>query len=335
MRAGNLLLLPILLLDCVGDTSTTDAGGNDATTNDVVTPDTGGGDVTKDVTDGGGGDGDAAAASKHLYAVNFTNPSLLVFDMPVSSTSQPTATVTANFKNPSDVEIVPGGLQLLVVDGANNNPGAKVFIFNLPITSASTAVTAFPLDFAAIDGTFDNEGNLWLAGVGNKLEKFTPPFTNASVPSQTITMPTAGLFGINITNADELFVGGNGHLYRMSLPTDAGTYPDGGMDNTKVALPTGIAFNGNTGVLVSNFGSGEVDDFAVPVQSTSTPIAIGTTVLGNPARLRVTNGNVIGVADSKVGIVMLDPPQYNSATTTIPSIDGGAVHDVRGVCFGP
>ena len=328
MRAGTLLLVPILLLDCVGDSTTNDAGGNDATT-DVAT------DASSDVSDGGAGDGDAAAASKHLYAVNFSGTaSLLVFDMPVTSSSQPSVTLTANFKAPSDVELAPGGLQLVVVDGAGG-VGSKVFIFDLPITSQSTAKIAFPIDFDAFDGTFDNEGNLWLAGVGNKIEKFTPPFTNTSTPSQTITMPTPGLFAINITNGDEMFVGGLGHLYRMSLPTDAGTYPDGGMDNTKIAQPTGIAFNGNTAVFVSNFGMGEVDDLAVPVNSNTTPTAVGTTKLAGPARLRFTNGNVLGVADSKVGIVMLDPPQFNSATTTIPAVDGGAVHDVRGICFGP
>jgi len=333
MRKGSVLLLPVLLIGCVGDSSTPD-GGSDATTNDVVTPDTGS-DV---ITDGGSGDGDAAVASKHAYAVNFTAPvSLLVFDMPLTSASQPTVVLPANFKAPSDVEILPGGLQLLVVDGAGNiNNGPKVFIFDLPITAQSTATVAISLDMVAIDGTFDNEGNLWISGAGNKIEKFTPPFTNASVPSQTITMPTANLFGINVTGNDQLFVGGfvvnnPGHLYRIDLPTDAGTY-NGTLDNQKIDQPTGIAFT-NTALFVANFGIGEVDNLGVPIQSTTTPTAVGKTLLGNPARLRFT-GNTLGVADSKVGIVMLDPPAYNTATITIPAGDG-AVHDVRGICFGP
>src|SRR5262245_43149869 len=118
MRKGSVLLLPFLLFHCVSDSITPTDAGSDGTTNDVVAPDTGS-DTGSDVTDGGGGDGDAAAASKHAYAVNFTGTgSLLVFDMPLTSTSTPTVVLTSNFKTPSDVEILPGGLQLMVLDGA-------------------------------------------------------------------------------------------------------------------------------------------------------------------------------------------------------------------------
>ncbi len=321
--------LALFVTHCVGDTSIVpDSGGGDAT-NDIATK-----DVTRDVAnDSGpvdaGGDGDAAAASKHAYAANFSG-AVVAFDMPLTNTSQPTVVLTAGLKSPSDVEIVPGGVQLLVLD-----PGApKVYIYDLPITAQSTAVTAFTLDFAAFDATFDAEGNLWLAGNGNKIEKYTPPFTSTSVASQTVTMPTAGLYGINVTSLDDLFVGGLGHIYKIALPTDAGTY-EGGLDNQNVATPTGIAIS-NQALFVSNFGSGVVDNLATPVQSSTQPTQLGATVLTNPVRLRFTSGGTLGVADAVRGIVMLDSPGYNSATVTVPAQGAdAAVYNLRSVCFGP
>ncbi len=330
MRAGNLLLLPILLLDCVGDsTPVDDAGGNDATTNDVVVADSGG-DAGKDVNDGGASTDADAAANKHVYAASFTGGTLLVFDQPLTSASQPTVVLPANFKTPSDIEILPGGLQLLVVDGT----AMKIFIFDLPVTTTSVATTAFPIDIAGVDSTFDNEGNLWVVGnATTKIEKFTPPFTNTSTPSQTITMPSTGLVGVNVANNDVLHTGGYGHIYKLSLPTDAGTYPNGGVDNTSVAFPTGIAFDNNA-MFVSNLNAGAVEDFGLPLLTNSTATAVGTTVLGNPTRLRLAPNGALGVADAKIGIVMLDSPAFNTAAVIVPAGDA-AVHDIRAICFGP
>ena len=329
-RAGLIgvgVALTALLVHCVGDSSVPDDGGIDATTDTITT------DVTNDVlpTDAGS-DGDADTATKHAYAASF-NGALLVFDMPLASTSQPTVVLTSNFTQPSDVEIVPGGLQLLVVDGAGGN-GPKLFVFDLPITQTSVPKTAVSLDFQAVDGTFDNQGNLWLAGFGNKLEKFTTPLSSGQQPAQTVVMPTGGLFGINVTGSDDLFVGGNGHLYHLSLPSDAGVYPDGGLDNQNVAAPTGIAFT-NSALFISNLSGKVVDDLPAPIQSSTQPTSIGGAFLNQPTRLRFTSNGTLGVADGVRGIVMLDGPAYATANVIVPAVDGGPVTNIRGICFGP
>ncbi|HEY1957963.1 MAG TPA: hypothetical protein VGH28_20220 [Polyangiaceae bacterium] len=312
---------------CVGDSDGPSDGGSDATTDVVVTD-----AATEAAPTDAGGDADADVASKHAYAANFSG-SLLVFDMPLTSASQPTVVLTSNFKQPSDIEIMPGGLQLLVVDGAGGN-GPKLFVFDLPITASSVPVTAVSLDFQAIDASFDTDGNLWLAGFANKLEKLVLPLTTSSQPVQTITMPTGNLFGINVTSSDQLFVGGNGHLYHLTLPTDAGAYPDGGLDNQNIAAPTGIAYT-NQALLISNFSASVVDDLAVPIQSTTVPTPVGGTVLTSPTRLRFAPNGALGVADAVRGIVMLDAPAFNTASVVVPAQDGGAVTDLRGICFGP
>jgi len=319
--------LTALLVQCVGDSSIPDSGGVDATTDTIAT------DVANDVppTDAGS-DSDADTASKHAYAANF-NGALLVFDMPLTSTSQPTVVLTSNFTQPSDIEIIPGGLQLLVVDGAAGN-GPKLFVFDLPITQTSAPKTAVALDFQAIDGTFDNEGNLWVAGFGNKIEKFTMPLSSGQQPAQTVVMPTGPLFGINVTNSDDLFVGGNGHLYRLALPSDAGVYPDGGLDNQKIAAPTGIAFT-NSALFISDLSGKAVDDLPAPIQSTTQPTQVGLTVLNQPTRLRFTSNGTLGVADGVRGIVMLDAPAFATANVIVPAVDGGPVTNIRGICFGP
>ena len=328
MRLGAALasgagFLALFVTHCVGDTSSVpDSGGGDATS-DVASN-----DVSNDTgpTTDAGGDADAATSGKHAYVTSFTG-ALYVYDMPLSAASVPSVILKANFNNPSDAEIVPGGLQLLVVDGA----AKKISIFDLPITQGSVAKTTITIDFDAIDGAFDSAGNFWVGGFGNKVEKFSQPFSNGSTPSQTLTLPTSDAFGLAIQPPNDLmFIGTAGHVYGY-FPPDASA-PTPAVDNTNTAAPTGIALN--NGVFVSNFSSGIVQLYAAPFNSNESPSSIGGSLLAQPTRLKFSGNGSLNVADAQKGIVVLAPPQFTSGFVVAPNPDAG-IGNMRGITFGP
>ena len=312
-------LLASFLTYCVGDSTVVpDAGGNDATT-----------DVSNDVANpiDASSDGDAAATTgKHAYVTSF-NGALYVYDLPLSATSVPSTILKANFNNPSDVEFLPGNTQLLVVDGATK----KISIFDLPITQASVATIAFSIDFVAVDGAFDSAGNFWVGGMGNKIEKFSPPFSNNSTPSETFTIPTNDAFGMAIANNDNMFVGTAGHVYGFVGTPDGGA-PTPPVDNTHSASVTGIALN--NGFFVSNGGGGRIDYYATPFNSNTVPSSIGGSLLQMPTRLKFLANGSLAIADSMKGIVVLAPPQFTSGFTVPPDPDAG-IGDMRAITFGP
>jgi hypothetical protein len=319
---------------CVGDSTSPSDGGDDATASDVSTQ-----DVTQDTTNVDAGSD--ASATSHVYVASFgapSQPALVVFDVPLTSTSQPSAVITANFKSPADVEVLAATSQIVVID-----PGEqKALFFNLPITSASTPAIAIALPFAAFDSAFDSKGNMWVVGTGNVGARYAPPFTASSQPAQTFTIPNAtlGSFAIGFNKLDGVFVGSTAtnqtaHVYGSATPFDAGVLATT-VDNTNVDTPTGIVF-GSTSVFVSDDIHGIIDQFALPFTSAETPTAVGGTVLGAPARLTfAANGNLV-VADAMKGLVVLQAPNLTTALVTIPNQLGDAAtpFSYRSVAIGP
>jgi len=324
MKYGRALLgldagLAGFITHCVGDAPPLQDAGNDATA-DVGTSDV----VTDAPPSDAGQDADAGGNGKHAYVASFSG-AVYVYDTPLSATSTPSVILKANFNTPTDVEIVPGGLQLLVVDGA----AQKISIFDLPLTSTSVAKTTISIDFAAVDGAFDSIGNFWVGGSGTKLEKFAPPFSNTSTPT-TYTLPTANAFGIAINQNDAMFVGTAGHVYGFSAPDASVITPP--VYNTHTATPTGIAIN--NGFFVSNFGSGVVDLYTGTFNAATTPTAVGGSLLSQPTRGKFGANGSFYVADATRGIVVLTPPNFTSGFTVPANADAG-VSNMRGFTFGP
>lgn len=88
--------------------------------------------------------------------------------------------------------------QFLAAASVGNAPGA-VFLFTLPLTSASTPVATLTTGVDSPEGVaFDASGKLYVSNLGNgNVLVFTPPFSSASAPS--LTLPTgANLFCILI-----------------------------------------------------------------------------------------------------------------------------------------
>jgi hypothetical protein len=332
---------------CVGDDSSTTDAGQDATSSDA-SPD-------GPATDGAQDAGPDGNAQSHVYAVSFGTtqpplytPGLLVFDAPLTNSSQPTTIVTSGFTAPTAVARVPTVAQqgtsqeILVVD-----PGAKkVFFFDLPITSTSTPVNTLTLDFAAFDGAFDSNGNLWLVGIVSAVnltgmgERFAPPFAGAA--AQTFTVPNAaeGSYAILVNTLDQLLVTAtpsisSGHVYNFPTPFDAST-PTPLEDNTTVVTPNGILLDITAvKVFVSSFQGGVVDELNAPLITGDIPTALGSGALAYPARMALSTTGDLAVADTTKGLVVLAAPTFTSVSVTVPPQFGDAGYSFRGLTYGP
>jgi hypothetical protein len=350
-RVAAVLVSGVALLRCVGDDSSTTDGGQDATAAEASSE----ASLDGPATDGPQDAGPDGTAPSHVYAVSFGTttapiytPGLLVFDAPLTNSSQPTTILTSGFTAPTAVARVPiiaqqgTSSQILVVDPA----AKKVLFFNLPITPASTPATTLSLDFAAFDGAFDSTGNLWVVGsvstsnLSGMGERFAPPFTVG--PAQTFTVPNAtlGSYAILVNTIDQLLVtatpnGTSGHVYNIPTPFDAST-PTPVEDNTSVVTPNGILLDvAAAKVFVSSFQGNDVDEFAAPLVSSETPTPLGSGSLGFPARMALSAAGDLTVADTTKGLVVLAAPSFTSTSVTISPQIGDAGYSFRGVAYGP
>ena len=110
---------------------------------------------------------------QHLYVGNDNSPGqILQYTLPITSTSTPTVTIAAD------------NVTCLAVDAAGN-----LWIFNAPLTSASTASATFNNGLTVGNGQilFNSAGDLFAATEDTSVNLFTPPLSSASTVSQTIT----------------------------------------------------------------------------------------------------------------------------------------------------
>ncbi len=316
---------------CVGSTVDPTGGGGDA-----------GSDVSADVAvdtgvtvDGGGDTGtDADAgppAPAHVYVTNFANGgpggAVLVFEMPITSSSTPSVVLTKGLQGPSDVAIVPSGKEILVVDRG----ASKLLVFDLPLTASSAPVVTIPLDNAGMDdGHFDTKGNFWVGGLGGVVEKFDAPLTSSSTKSLSLTLPKGNAFAVTLDSSDNLYVGGygNGGIYVYAAPVTAQSTP--AVTNTAYTFPTGLVAHQGT-LFAVNYTPNKLGKFPSPFKNGSTPLALGSVT--SPERITFVGSN-LAVADHTAGLLVFAAPSFTTTSVVIPPSDGG-IQDPRGVAFGP
>lgn len=74
----------------------------------------------------------------------------------------------------------------------------NIYIYTLPLTAAATPAVTINLGTEGPEGcALDASGNLYVGAIGGHILVFSPPFSNSSVPTLTMTTP-AIIFGIAI-----------------------------------------------------------------------------------------------------------------------------------------
>jgi len=101
-------------------------------------------------------------------------------------------TITVPDTNPGLHGLAVSGSQLFVADTRNN----RILVYNLPLggnVPSVTFTTTAPLGL-----TVDTHGNLYITEQGHdKIDVFTPPFSNSSSPARSITSGLSGAFGLS------------------------------------------------------------------------------------------------------------------------------------------
>jgi streptogramin lyase len=133
-----------------------------------------------------------------------------------------TATITTGLAGPTGLK--HDGAGNLYVADANN----YVAIYNPPFSNASAPSVKVPV--VGVWGIFvDPTGNLWAVDRGDKkVEKFTPPFTNTSTPTLTISTGLTDPAYPALDGAGNLYVsnfGGPGSIHVYLAPLSMASAP--------------------------------------------------------------------------------------------------------------
>jgi len=253
------------------------------------------------------------------------------FQVPVSGitlsyngTTIPNPTISASAPGLDIVHalLTIGNLPFLLVGNALI-PGSTVVGYAAPLGDSSTPILSISLLSDPTALMFDGLGNLYATGYeGNDVQVFSPPFSNTSTSSVTITTGVNGPVGLGIDHAGRLYVGNNlGASVTIYTPpfTNASspsiTIPD---DITAVfAITVDSAGNLYVG------GGGESPSVAIykpPLSNTSSP---SITIPGSaPGALLVdTSGNLY--ASVAAGVSIYKAPLTSSSTPSVTLNYGG------------
>jgi streptogramin lyase len=177
---------------------------------------------TFSVTTGTSPQGVDVDAAGNLYVANGGGPSVTIYNQPLSGASTANVTITTGLAGPTGLK--HDGAGNLYVADANN----YVAIYNPPFSNASAPSVKVPV--VGVWGIFvDPTGNLWAVDRGDKkVEKFTPPFTNTSTPTLTISTGLTDPAYPALDGAGNLYVsnfGGPGSIHVYLAPLSMASAP--------------------------------------------------------------------------------------------------------------
>lgn len=264
-------------------------------------------------------------AQQVLYAGN-DNPSggVQQYTLPISPSSTPNFTFAAS----NTVSVgVDGSGNVAIGDFTGN-----LKFFSAPISGASTPAASFVNGAGPNTGQiiFNPAGEMFASTFGTAVNRFTPPFTNATTPSQSITaVGLTAAAGIVFDSAQNLYVansaGPGSNLFVFAPPyTSASviTPSAAGTAYRKIAISGSQLFAASVAP-----GVGRVDVYTLPLTNASTPAFSITSGMDTPEGLafdasgRLHVGN-LGAANGSV-VVYTGPFSAASVpTTTLPFAPG-------------
>jgi IPTL-CTERM motif len=237
-----------------------------------------------------------AMAAQSLYVGNDNTPgSVQAFTLPLTASSTASFGVASN--NVTAVGIDASG-NMAVGDNAGH-----LQFFTAPLSGASTPAAAFNNGVASNDGgiAFMNTGDFWASTVGNRVNRFNKPFTNASVPAQFVTDPAmVSAIGVTLDAAQNLYVANAGTGTAITCSSGAGTCSNLLVFAPPYAGPPIVSTNalnaayrkvalGPTQLFVASVAvaTGRVDVYTLPITAASAPAFALTVGMNTPEAVSV------------------------------------------------
>ena len=264
------------------------------------------------------GNSDITTPPEHLYVGDDGLPAFLrVYALPLSATSTPILTL------PMDKPFLLGvSSNTLAVTGLTGN----VRLLSLPVTSSSSP---FAVISSESNGTPVFSHGLLYQGGSSSINVYTPPFSNSTVPSSSIS--TLGL------TPSDLTVDPNGNLYLTTGDNTIGVVT-GATLTTILTAPASMTFRGMAATATRLFACGfngpanDVFVYALPLTATATPAI--TIDLGDTAPescVLDSSGNLyVGTPDGKIFVFA---PPFSSGSAPVLTLATPAI--VFGMAIGP
>jgi hypothetical protein len=250
-----------------------------------------------------------AAVAQHLYVGNNATPGgIRQFSLPLSGSSTPN--FTTSLDGVISVEVDASG-DLVAGDLAGN-----ISFFPSPLSGATTRSAFFPIGggLGAYQLAFTSGGDLFVAST-SQVHRFNRPFSNFSVPAQTLNIAGFGALGLAIDAAQNLYVtsaSSSSNLLVYAPPytgVPVSTPPVTALYR-KLAVSATQLF-----VAVAGPGNGRVDVYDLPITSASAPafsITAGTNV---PEAIALDSIGNLYVGNLTGATVMLYRPPFSSSST--------------------
>ncbi|HEV7570860.1 MAG TPA: hypothetical protein VGQ21_05120 [Thermoanaerobaculia bacterium] len=218
------------------------------------------------------------AAQQHLY-VGDDNVAggVQQYTIPVTNASTPNFKVPANSVLSMAIN-ASGGMAVGLL-------GGNIQFFNPPLSGASVPAATFSNGGASNNGqiAFLPSGDFFAATGSTKVNRFAPPFTNASTPSQTITVAGTAFIGLGFDAAQNLYLsnsGGVSNLYVYAPPYTGAPIITPGIPTSAYRQLTIIGNQLFVNDVAGTFG--KVDVYNLPLTAASTPAFLITNGINTP-----------------------------------------------------
>ncbi|MDH2908677.1 MAG: hypothetical protein PXZ07_01005 [Candidatus Eremiobacteraeota bacterium] len=259
------------------------------------------------------------AAIAHMYVANGSGKNVLEYAAPFSASSAPSVTVNIG----TNVWGVAVDSSYVAVEDSTG----FIYIFNAPLAANASPVAQFQGPANGANLLFDSNGNLYTGTQGAGVLEYSPPFSNSSTPSKTITGDSSSFSLAMDMISNTLYVGNLGmnqidvfaspytgaptsvtspgtyslatqgaSLYgadAMSNAIDAYNLPMNGSSTPAYIItatnPHALAFDNSDGTLYVGDQNGSIDAFAQPLGASSTKAFSFTNGIVEPVEIAIDN----------------------------------------------
>lgn len=272
---------------------------------------------------------------QHLYVGN-DNPAAQIeqFTIPITATSTPNFTLTAGGNVVSLGLDATGDLAVGLLNG-------NLQFFPAPLSGTSTATATFSNGGATNNGqiAFMSSGGFWAANVSNRVNRFNPPFSNASTPAAFVTDPgMVSDIGVAIDAAQNLYIANAGAGTTSNLYVYAPPYTGTPIITPPVAATAyRKATVSATQLFVCSIAgaTGRVDVYTLPITATSTPAFAITTGMNIPEAVALDAAGNLYVGDLGDSTVRVYTPPFSATSApTVALTVGPSPFAIFGIAIG-